>query len=256
MTITSFDNKKIKNARLLVEKAKARKEQDAFVTEGVKLFMEAQKEEIISVFVCEGQQFDDDVTEKLNEVGFDFVTPEVFKKLSDTVTSQGIMSIMKMRHFKASDFIKKDGLYLVLETIQDPGNLGTIMRTAEGAGVDCVFMSNDCVDLYNPKTVRSTMGSIFRQPFVIGAVGELISELKAQGVFCYAAHLKGEKNCWDFDYKKGTAFLIGNEGNGLTKETADMADAYLRIPMSGRLESLNAAVSAALLTYEAKRQRT
>ena len=153
--------------------------------------------------------------------------------------------------------IQKDGLYLLLENIQDPGNLGTMFRTGEGAGVDGIFMSKETVDLYNPKTIRSTMGSVFRVPFCyVDSLPDTIEMLRAKGVMVFAAHLKGEKLYHQLSFLGGSAFLIGNEGNGLTKECADKADAYLKIPMEGKLESLNAAVSAAILMYEAKRQRT
>lgn len=255
--ITSTDNKRIKNVISLIEKSKTRKEQDAFVIEGVKLFLEAPIEEITEVFVAESYK---GPREKLDKLPVEVVKDEVFGKMTDTLTPQGILCVVKKRHYSLDNLLKNKGessVYLVLDKLQDPGNLGTIMRTAEGAGIEAVIMSSDTVDIYNPKTVRSTMGSIFRVPFVYesdlkGAIGKL----KADGVRCYAAHLRGEKSCYSFDYTKPTAFFIGNEGNGLSDEIADMADTYILIPMEGQLESLNAGVSAALLMYEAKRQRS
>ena len=139
---------------------------------------------------------------------------------------------------------KEHPLFLVLEDLQDPGNMGTIFRTAEGAGVDGIFMSTNCVDIYNPKTIRSTMGSVYRVPFVIAPdLQDVFAWFKKQGIRSYAAHVGG------------TAFLIGNEGNGLTDATAGQADCLIRIPMKGQLESLNAGVAAAILMYEASRQR-
>ena len=223
--ITSFDNKRIKNVISLLEKAKARREQDAFVIEGIKLFEEVPESRILEVFVAESYK---GPRAKLDKLPSEVVKDDVFKKMTDTLA----------------------------ETIQDPGNLGTIMRTAEGAGVAGVIMSSDTVDIYNPKTVRSTMGSIFRVPFVYcDDLTASVEELKASGVECYAAHLKGEKSCFEYDYARPTAFFIGNEGNGLSDKMAAMADTYIRIPMEGKLESLNAGISAAILTYEAKRQR-
>ena len=253
--ITSTDNKRIKNVIALIQKGKIRKEQDAFVIEGVKLFEEVPDEEILEVYVSENFKYTSD---RLDRIPHEIVKEDVFKKCTDTLTPQGILCVVRRRHYNLDDYIKDNPapLFLVLETIQDPGNLGTIMRTAEGAGVSCVIMNRDTVDLYNPKTVRSTMGSIFRQPFVyVDNLTETIDKLKGCGVKCYAAHLRGQGSCYDEDYKGATAFFIGNEGNGLTDETADLADTYIRIPMGGRLESLNAAVSAAILTYEAARQR-
>ena len=145
---------------------------------------------------------------------------------------------------------------MVLENIQDPGNLGTILRTAEGAGVNGILMSRDTVDIFNPKTIRSTMGSVYRVPFLyVEDICETVRELKNKGISAYAAHLKGIGSYDEQDYTKGTAFLIGNEGNGLTDELADLADTYIRIPMYGKVESLNAAIASAVLMYEAQRQR-
>ena len=129
-------------------------------------------------------------------------------------------------------------------------------RTAEGAGVDGIFMSTNCVDIYNPKTIRSTMGSVYRVPFVIAPdLQDVFAWFKKQGIRSYAAHLKGKGWYDEQSYVGGTAFLIGNEGNGLTDATAGQADCLIRIPMKGQLESLNAGVAAAILMYEASRQR-
>ena len=145
----------------------------------------------------------------------------------------------------------KRPLFLILEDIQDPGNLGTMIRTGEGAGVDGILMSKGTVDIYNPKTIRSTMGSLYRVPFLYtGDLTQTIGQLQKTGIRVYAAHLKGTKSYREPDYAEGAAFLIGNEGNGLKEETAALADEYIRIPMQGKLESLNAAVAAALLMYE------
>lgn len=256
--ITSFDNKKVKNVVQLLTKAKARREQDAFVIEGTKLFEEAPLESILEVYVSENYR---EKSTKLDKIPYEVVKEEVFRKMNDTLTPQGILCVVKMSHYTVSELLKADEkqspLFIVLETLQDPGNLGTIMRTAEGAGVSGVIMSSDTVDIYNPKTVRSTMGSVFRVPFVYSDnLKEAIGELKKANVHCYAAHLKGKGTCYDRDFTKPTAFFIGNEGNGLSDEIAELADTYIKIPMGGKLESLNAAVSAAILMYETVRQRT
>ena len=151
---------------------------------------------------------------------------------------------------------KEHPLFLVLEDLQDPGNMGTIFRTAEGAGVDGIFMSTNCVDIYNPKTIRSTMGSVYRVPFVIAPdLQDVFAWFKKQGIRSYAAHLKGKNSYDQEDYTRGTAFLIGNEGNGLRDEVADAAECYIKIPMCGEVESLNAAVASSVLMFEAARQR-
>ena len=165
--------------------------------------------------------------------------------------------MVQMPKYSLDDLLKKKApTLLVLEDIQDPGNLGTMFRTGEGAGIDGIIMTKETVDLFHPKTVRSTMGSIYRMPFYItDQLQETLACLHDRGVCTYAAHLKGTKSYDAFDYTKPTAFLIGNEGNGLTDAIADQAKEYLRIPMEGQLESLNAAMAAGILMYEAYRQR-
>jgi TrmH family RNA methyltransferase len=135
--------------------------------------------------------------------------------------------------------------------------MGTIVRTAEGAGATGIIMNNTTVDIYSPKVVRSTMGSIFRVPHIIVSdLGATIKSLEEEhGIAVYAAHLKGDKFYDELDFTGPTAFMIGNEGNGLTDETSALATSYLKIPMEGQLESLNASVAASLLMYETHRQR-
>ena len=164
---------------------------------------------------------------------------------------------MKQYEYTMQELLDKDNpVFVLLEDIQDPGNLGTILRTGEGAGIDGVIMTKDTVDIYNPKTIRATMGSIYRVPFLyVESMETVIGKLKEKGIAVYAAHLNGENYYDSFDFTKGSAFLIGNEGNGLKKETADLADSYLKIPMEGKVESLNAAIATSLLMYETYRQR-
>ena len=153
-------------------------------------------------------------------------------------------------------FGKKNPLLLILEDIQDPGNLGTMVRTAEGAGVDGVIMTKATVDIYNPKTIRSTMGSIYRMPTIyIEDTVKLLELFKEKGIKSYAAHLDGKNSYDKEDYCTGTAILIGNEGNGLRDEVSNKADIWVRIPMEGQVESLNAAIAASILMFEVARQR-
>ena len=209
-------------------------------------------------------------------VSFEEVSDEVMRKMADTQTPQGVLAVVKEKRWEMSDLLgtgKESGnqggaegmqasevakpLLLILENIQDPGNLGNMFRTGEGAGVTGIIMSSDMADVYNPKVVRSTMGAILRVPFIyVESVPETVKELREKyGVTSYAAHLKGTKNYDEISYKGACAFLIGNEGNGLTKEAADAASEYVLIPMLGKVESMNAATSAAILTFEAARQR-
>ena len=191
---------------------------------------------------------------------FDVVSDSIFETLSDTKTPQGILAIVKRLKYTMNDLMQvknqKAPHLVVLDNLQDPGNLGTIFRTAEAAGVTGILLSKDCVDVYNPKVIRSTMGAVFRMPFLyVEDLPEKIKELQKKSIKTYAAHLRGENAYDEEDYTTGCAFLIGNEGNGLRDEVADCADCLIRIPMEGEAESLNAAVAAAVLMFEAGRQR-
>ncbi len=255
--ITSTANAQVKNLVQLIKKSKARTEQGVYIVEGVKMFQEAPRDEIQKVYISQELYEKGSLSEYLREVPYEVLKTEVFAHVADTKTPQGILCVMKQKKYTLDQLTKGTcPLLLVLENLQDPGNLGTMMRTAEGAGVTGVLLSRGCVDIYNPKTIRSTMGSIYRVPFLYteDLLGE-IDRLHAMGIKTYAAHLKGEGYYDEISYQEPTAFLIGNEGNGLSDEVAEKAGEYLKIPMDGQLESLNAAVAAAILMYEASRQR-
>ena len=264
--ITSIGNDRVKRVVAYVQKSKARKEADVFVIEGMKMLREAPVLQVREVYVT--GRFLDKATEEDKEIlwryGAEEVSDDVMKKMADTQTPQGVLAVVSQYHYTEEEVLEgynKDNegakpLILILENIQDPGNLGTMLRSGEGAGVTGVILSKGSADIYNPKVIRSTMGSIFRMPFIyVENLAEMIKKLSANGINTYAAHLKGTKNYDEFDYTKPTAFLVGNEGNGLTKETADAATEYILIPMKGEVESMNAATSAAILTFEASRQR-
>lgn len=255
--LTSLNNARIKQVAELVKKAKARKKEDVFVVEGIKMFLEVPLERVIECYVTEDFFEKCDCKERIKQCPYELVSEEVFKKISDTQTPQGILCVVKQYHYNIEDFLKKEKpLLVLLEDLQDPGNLGTIIRTGEGAGIDGVIMTRDTVDIYNPKTIRATMGSVYRVPFLYTEdLGQVIDELKKRNIHTYAAHLQGKEYYDVQEFNDGCAFLIGNEGNGLKKETADMAERYIKIPMEGQLESLNAAVATAILMYEAAAQR-
>lgn len=256
-------NKKIKELVLLNQKAKARKEAGVYLVEGLKMFLEAPKDKIVEIYVSESFLKKEESSEHLKNRQFEVVADEIFKKISDTVTPQGVLCVVKQPKYTLQDMLKqKSTLLMVLEDIQDPGNLGTILRTGEGAGISGVIMTKGCVDLYNPKTIRSTMGSIYRIPFFYTEnIEEELTILKQNNIKTYAAHLDGKQYYDEISYfsidekNAGTAFLIGNEGNGLREETARCADTYIKIPMQGKVESLNAAVASSILMYEVARQR-
>lgn len=262
--ITSTSNQQMKNLTSLMKKSKERKNQNAFVVEGHKMVFEAPRERVKAIYVAESFLQDSTKKEALKRyceqaplLSYEVVSDSVFKSISDTQTPQGIMAIVEIPSYEWADLLKGEKTHLlVLESIQDPGNLGTMVRTGEGAGITGILMNKTTVDLFNPKTIRSTMGSIYRIPYmVVDDLEQALLDLKKEGVSLYAAHLKGELSYDEPDYTSATGFLIGNEGNGLSDAVADCADTYIKIPMEGKVESLNAAISATLLMYECNRQR-
>lgn len=264
--ITSTANQKVKRIVQLNKKAGERKKEDVFTAEGIKMFLEAPEECLKEIYVSENflmileSQGKDGkrVKEKLENRGYETVSGNVFAKMSDTQAPQGILCLVRQRHYALEDMLKgnKPSLFLLLENIQDPGNLGTILRSGEGAGVSGIVMSKDTADIYNPKVIRATMGSIYRMPFCYAEnLEDAVGQIKKAGVKVFAAHLEGEKSYDKCRYREGSAFLIGNEGKGLTERMAALADIRVKIPMEGEVESLNAAVAASLLVFEAARQR-
>lgn len=268
--ITSASNGRIKYVKDLLEKSRLRRKDACFVAEGVKMFLEAPDDRIKEVYVmesfmetsgkCSGSFGDryEEVEQKLDKTNYEIVADSVFKKISDTVTPQGIITVVNTANSDINDVVKGDKpLIMVLENIQDPGNMGTIIRTAEGAGVSGILLTRDCVDIYNPKVIRSTMGSIYRSVFsYVDSTADVLSVLASKNIKTYAAALNSEAKCYyEYEYTNGSAFIIGNEGNGLKEETVNMSDNVCYIPMSGQVESLNASVAASILMYEAKRQR-
>lgn len=259
--ITSKANPKIKQVVQWQTKAKERKSAGVFLVEGFKMYEEAPEENIREVYISEGaaQKAGSQslIWEKLCRTGYEIVAEDVFCRISDTQAPQGILCVVGRPEYNLNQLLQaRAPLLVVLENLQDPGNLGTIIRTGEGAGITGVIMSRGTVDVYNPKTIRATMGSVYRVPFIYeDDLRETIKRLRDNGIRSYAAHLAGEKKYDDLSFRGGTAFLIGNEGNGLSEGLLELADDFLRIPMEGRVESLNASVAAALLMYEAHRQR-
>ncbi len=265
--ITSSGNQQIKRIIQLNKKAKTRYEQRVFVVEGMKMSMEAPRESIEAMYVSESFLDDEGKGARIQGYPYEVVSDSIFRTISDTKTPQGILCLVRMPEYCLEDLLgncqpetggagRKNTHLLVLENIQDPGNLGTMIRAGEGAGVTGILMDRTTVDIFNPKTIRATMGSLYRVPFFIAQnLPETIQELRQRGVALYAAHLSGSVPYCQPSYAGPAAFLIGNEGNGLSQEIAALADTMVHIPMEGSVESLNAAVAAALLMYEVKRQR-
>lgn len=247
--ITAKNNQKLKKVKKLLSSARERRESGLFVVEGIRLFSEAPKDMVETVFVS--QDCPVDVSRFPNA---EVVERKLFRELSDTVTPQGILAVVRQPDWTAF-FRKKDEeigaadkKILLLDGIRDPGNLGTIVRTAEAAGVLMIYMSPDCVDLFNPKVIRSTMGSIFRVPVRTVDLAAQITRLKAKGIPVYGSLLSAQQSYREVDLS-GAGIIIGSEANGMSEAVAAAATSNLKIPMAGKVESLNAAVSAAILMF-------
>lgn len=257
--ITSTGNTRIRAVSALVKKAKSRREQKLFIVEGPKMFAELPKSHLREVYVSESflKQQGKRAEDLLSGCSYEVVSDEVMKYMSDTQTPQGILAAAEQFSYTLEEVLAGENPHLMLlETLQDPGNLGTILRAGEGAGITGVIMNEATADIYNPKVIRSTMGSIFRVPFIyVNDWKGAVETVKGRGIRLYAAHLKGTGSYEEEDYTKPTGFLIGNEANGLTEETAGLADCYVKIPMAGQVESLNAAIAASVLMFETARQR-
>ena len=264
--ITSTANAQVKELIRLMKKSRAREDAGVFIVEGPRMAGELTDDpswqgRIERVYLSEsyaakhtGEQ---DGLRRTSRV--EILADNVFDHVSDTKTPQGILAVVKRKEYDLADIIggqQGNSLVIVLDNLQVPGNHGTIFRTAEAAGATGILLSRDCVDIYNPKVIRSTMGAVFRLPFLyVDDLPGAVSELKETGIGVFAAHLEGKNDYDREDYSGGTAFLIGNEGNGLRDEVAECADCRIRIPMQGKAESLNAAVAAAVLMFEVSRQR-
>lgn len=255
--ITSTSNAQVKRLLQLQKKSKVRNEEQVFLVEGLRMFEEVPREKVEKIYISETLYNKKKQQLNLEGLSVEILSDTVFQYVSDTKTPQGILCVVKQKKYDRAKIMEiEHPHFMVLDNLQDPGNLGTIVRTAEGAGVDAVFLSKESVDIYNPKTIRSTMGSIYRMPVIyVDDLLHLLSDFKKRGIKSYAAHLEG-KNTYDKeDYQTGTAILIGNEGNGLRDEVAACADIWVRIPMQGQVESLNAAIAASILMFEVYRQR-
>lgn len=260
--ITSTGNGKIKDLVRLKKSAKERAKNGVFLVEGPKMFREIPCGLCLEVYGSETfflTQEGAAARKKADAdgIGVQTVSDAVFRYLSDTQSPQGVLAVVKQLRYGQKDLTGGAiPLIVVLENLQDPGNLGTILRTAEAAGATGILLGQGCADIYNPKVIRSTMGSIFRVPFVYTEdLQDAIVRLKEQGVRVLAAHLEGSVGLYEESFLAPAAIVIGNESRGLTDETAALADQAVRIPMSGSVESLNAAVATAVCLFEAKRQR-
>lgn len=260
--ICSNSNKKIKEIVLLNKKASYRKEKKVFLIEGIKMYEELPEELVVEVYISASffHKASEKIRKKLDITGYEIVSDEVFAYMSDTKTPQGILVITKQIHISLEEILKGRGLskhcLFILENLQDPGNLGTILRAGEGAGITGLILSGECVDIYNPKVIRATMGSIFRVPFCyIESIYDTIELLKQYQIQIYATVLEQSLEYDKVCFLGDSAFIIGNEAQGIKKSTLAQVNTKIKIPMLGKVESLNAGIAASILMYELARQR-
>ena len=258
--IESQSNPRIKQVFKLLNKKRERCDSRTFVCEGKRIVSDIPRSRIKELYISESRADEVSALFLNGDIPAEIVSDAVMRKLSDTMNPQGLLAVVEMPKWEASDIMGENGaapLVLILENISDPGNLGTIFRVAEAAGVTGLILSKDTTDVYAPKVVRATMGSIFRMPFVIAEdLYAAIEGLKKQSLRVLAATLSGEDLYEAGDFGAPTAFVLGNEGHGVTEETIGRCDGCVTIPMvSERLESLNVAMAAGILSYEAMRQR-
>jgi len=257
--ITSKDNEVIKNIRKLKEK-KYRDSANEYIVEGLKLIEEAIEENvnIKKIVVCEECLKDSEIEQKflykIAKYDCIYVSDKVFSLLTDVVNPQGMLAVIAKEG--TEDKINySDDVIVVLDGIQDPGNLGTILRTVDSVGLSQIILSKSSVDAYNPKVVRSTMGAIFRVKIIESEnLVETLKNLKKHKFKVAATSLEGSESIYNTDYNK-KVIIIGNESKGVSREILEIADSRIKIPMLGKTESLNASIATGVILYEYVRRK-
>lgn len=249
--IRSKDNRIYKEC-LRLSQRKYRDKEGRYLIEGFNLIGEAPAEQTVCIIAGESRK------DKLGNLRPDYVMEEgLFRRIAQTETSQGVMAIMEKPVF-TEDVLRQTlagGNVLILDRLQDPGNIGAMIRTAEGAGYRAVFTLKGTADVYAPKTIRAAAGSVFRIPIIqVEDNREIRAIADRFGKRLTVTGLQSDMNYYDADLSKDTALVIGNEGSGVSAELLQMADITIKIPMAGRLESLNASVAAGILMYETVRR--
>ena len=252
--ITSTQNPKVKRLAALQQKSAERRREGVFVVEGRRELdhcIEAGYE-VESIFVCQ-----DIVPDNLPPAAKTYdVSTRVYERIAYRGSTEGIVAIVYAKQLALNDLKLGDKPFVVvLESVEKPGNLGAVLRSADAAGVDAVIVCDPLTDLYNPNLIRSSIGAIFTVPCVACTSDECIRFLKERGIQILTAQLQDSRLYYDVDMRRPTAIVMGTEATGLTQQWRLAADAHIRIPMLGRLDSLNVSVSAAVLMYEAVRQR-
>lgn len=259
MELTGLQNPMVKAAAELKQK-KYRQQQGLFLAEGLRTVEEAVRYGAVqSIFYT---AIEDDRTRAVLEeaaakqIKLVCVSDKVLKKITDTETPQGIIAVCEMRSKRLDDFLASGKMLLVLDRVTDPGNIGTMLRTADAAGVGGLLLLQGCADIYAPKTVRASMGSLFHLPVLSGLSEELfVQAARKAGYELLVTCLDGADNLYKADLKGRLAFVMGNEANGVSPALLAAADKRVFIPMQGRAESLNVAMAAGIVMFEALRQR-
>ena len=257
--ISSKDNELIKHIKKLKDK-KYRDECNEYIIEGVKLIEEAVNEnaKIKKVIICESTtntyEIPTPITLEIAKYECIYVTEKIFNSITQVTNPQGIMAIIEKTSQENEIDFSQD-IIVMLDNVQDPGNLGTILRTIDSVGLNQVIVSKETVDGYNSKVVRSTMGAIFRVKIIeVDSLPETIKMIRKHHFKLLVTSLQTENSIFDIDYNK-KIIVIGNESNGVSKEIQDMADEKAKIPMLGKTESLNASVAAGVVLYEYVRKK-
>lgn len=255
--ITSIQNPYIKQVLKLQEKSRERKKTERFVVEGqreISLALKGNYEIDTVLFIPE---IIDATTLFNSSVNFIEITSEVYKKIAYRDSTEGIMAIVKTKSFSLSEikFTSTTPLILVLESIEKPGNIGAILRTADAANVDAVFIADAKTDMYNPNIIRSSVGCVFTNQIALGTSEEIIAFLQEKNIAIYSATLQNSNQYHKEDYTQSSAIVVGTEATGLSKIWRDNATQNINIPMQGEIDSMNVSVACAIVTFEAKRQR-
>ena len=258
--ITSNQNKIIKHIKSL-HKKNGRKKAAQYFVEGTKVFEELDEKEVVEYIFFSQSFFSSNEgilikAEQFTEQIY-LVSDVLFKEISDTETPQGLLVVLQIKEYQLEDFLEHPSPFFVVgDNIQDPGNIGTMIRTADASGAQAVILNKGSVDVYNPKAIRSMMGSQFHIPIIyVEDLVKTLVYLQQRNISIYAAHLKGQRYHYEVDYTRGTAIIIGNESNGIAGEVLEEVTELIKIPMIGRAESLNAGIAAGILMYEVVRQR-
>lgn len=258
--ITSIQNPYIKNLLKLQEKARERKKQGLFIIEGkreITLAISAYYE-FDTVLFFSGLISEDEILHLFNaNVNRIEISKEVYYKLAYRGSTEGIIAVTKAKNhsLKNIQFNSKEPLILIAEGIEKPGNIGALLRTADAANVDAVFIANPKSDLYNSNIIRSSVGCVFTNQIATGTSEEIITFLQEHNIGIYAATLQNSNEYHKENYKESSAIVVGTEAAGLTEIWREAAAQNVNIPMQGQIDSLNVSVSAAIILFEAKRQR-